>query len=296
MFKNNIILELNDISYYENYGMTKSLEFAKTLTDENYDDINFYLYWIGNNVNYKHNVVIKSFLATQNLTKCKLIIYSDVNLENNIIFDEFKKFKDNIEFRIFDVYKEVKNTILENFKHLSKIKNHELNPALESDFFRLLILNKYGGLYCDFDILFLRDLSPLLKYEFVYKWENYNACPYLNGAVMRLYKNSDISTQMITEMIKTYPSIRSLCWASDVYCSVANYNQNLIVFPASFFNPEWQLSIPIDGFGIYKYSNELFDGSFTWHWHNRWEYNIEKNSKFDILDCIISEKLKNKFL
>jgi len=295
MYKNNKIDELNDISYYENYGIEKSLNFAKTLTEEYTDNINFYLYWIGNNVNYKHYVVLKSFLATQNLEICKLIIYSDVKLENNIIFDEFKKFKNNIEFRIFDVYEETKNTLLENFNYLSKIKNHELNPALESDFFRLLILNKYGGLYCDFDILFLRDMSPLLKYEFVYKWENYKACSYLNGAVMRLFKNSELSIQMIKEIINKEPLIGSLCWASEVYCSVAKYNNNLIVFPASFFNPEWQLSIPINGFEIYKYSEELYDGSFTWHWHNRWESTIEKNSKFDILDNIINKKLKLKY-
>jgi hypothetical protein len=292
MFINNLIPELNDISYFEKDGTEKALDYAKTFSEKYEEPVNFYLYWIGENLNYKHNVVVKSFLATQNLKFCKLVIYSDISLEENIIFKEFDTFKDNIEFRIFDVYEESKNTILENSSYLEFIKNHTLNAALESDFFRLLILYKYGGVYCDFDILFLRDLSPLLKYEFVYKWQNYSIGDLLNGAVMRLFKNSEISTQMLEKMSKATPYIRSLCWASDIYTSVAYVNKNLVIFPASFFNTEWQLNIPIEGFDLYQWSNELFDGSFTWHWHNRWDYEIKPNSKFDILDKIISEKLK----
>lgn len=292
MFINNLIPELNDIFLFEKEGTEKALDYAKSFSDTYEENVIFYLYWIGENINYKHSVVVKSFLATQNLKYYKLVIYGDVSLEKNPIFQEFENFKDNIEFRIFDVYEESKNTILEKSPYLQYIKNHTLNAALESDFFRLLILYKYGGVYCDFDILFLRDLAPLLKYEFVYKWQNYSIGDLLNGAVMRLFKNSEISTQMIEKMYKTPPSISSLCWASNIYTSVAYDNKDLIVFPASFFNTEWQLNIPIEGFSLYEYSDSLYDGAFTWHWHNRWNYPIIQNSKFDNLDKIITKKFQ----
>ena len=33
----------------------------------------------------------------------------------------------------------------------------------------------------------------------------------------------------------------------------------------------------------------LFDGAFTWHWHNKWNDNIEEGSKFEILEKITNE-------
>ena len=35
---------------------------------------------------------------------------------------------------------------------------------------------------------------------------------------------------------------------------------------------------------------ELFDGAFTWHWHNKWDDLIEAGSKFDILEKKINAK------
>jgi hypothetical protein len=39
----------------------------------------------------------------------------------------------------------------------------------------------------------------------------------------------------------------------------------------------------------------MYEGSFTWHWHNRWEEKIEEGSKFDLLDKKIETLFKNKF-
>jgi hypothetical protein len=118
MFINNLIPELNDIFLFEKEGTEKALDYAKSFSDTYEENVIFYLYWIGENINYKHSVVVKSFLATQNLKYYKLVIYGDVSLEKNPIFQEFENFKDNIEFRIFDVYEESKNTILEKSPYL----------------------------------------------------------------------------------------------------------------------------------------------------------------------------------
>lgn len=40
----------------------------------------------------------------------------------------------------------------------------------DSDLTRLLVLYQMGGVWIDFDVLLLRDFSPLLHKEFVHEW------------------------------------------------------------------------------------------------------------------------------
>lgn len=288
-FINNLVPELNNIFLYEKDGVNECLNFAKTLRDGYPYDVDFYMYWIGEPNNSHQLLTIKSFLITQ--PKRKLIIYGDHNISKikENILSNLDLIKDRLEFRFFDVNEESKNTILENSKHLNLIKNHLVTPAVESDFFRTLILHKYGGVYCDFDMIFLRDFSPLLKYEFVYKWQDYSV-QHLNGAVMRLIKNSEISNQLINEINnrQEYP----MNWGSNSYCSIAMRNQNFIVFPAAFFDPEWQSGIKLDlNFSNHKESTNLFDGSFAWHWHGQYHKKAAENSKFEILEKIIDKNI-----
>lgn len=292
----------NNLDLTEDYyfigkeSVNKGLEYAKKMPDIKYEKLNFFAYWIGKDFSYKHATVIKSFLATQDINKCKFYIYCDVDASQNEFIKPYLSL-DCVEFKIFNVEEEVKGTVLENNKTtISLIKNHNLNPALESDFFRILMLYKYGGIYIDFDVLLLRNFSPLLRKEFMYQWENWPSINWINGAIMYVEKQSKLANDLINELNKTPANRDSLCWASDLYCKVREYNNDWVVYPASMFNSEWQYGQPINSFGIYYLSNELFDGAFTWHWHNRWRESIQEGSKFNRLDNIIKEKLKNKNL
>jgi hypothetical protein len=298
---NTEITEFNNIELYvQGKDITeKILDICKTYKTPIDKKYNIFVYWIGSNVNYKHSVVLKSFLATQNLNNATLKIYSDENIGDNPIFDRYKSFK-QIEFHKFDIEEEAKNTIFENFKHNKDIKNHNFNAAYESDFFRLFMLHKYGGFYIDFDILLLRDLSPLLNYDFLYQWGAYpDNKDMINGAVMHFKKDSN-ANKIASEIILNSTARAgqgSLHWASDLYYQVKSKCPELIIFPAAFFNPEWQHNHNENVAGEFekpfikcKRSNELFEGSFTWHWHNKWKDEIEEGSKFDILDKILEEK------
>lgn len=271
------------------------INFCKTLNKEKNVKYNIFLYWIGQNVNYKHSLVIKSFLTSQNIKNATLKIYSDIDLKKQEIFKPYVNLE-SIEFKIFDVYEEIKNTVFEtNFKFVDDIKNHVYNIAYESDFFRILMLNKYGGVYIDFDVLLLRDLSPLLDYDFVYQW-GCGESNLINGAIMHLKKNSNVNKLMASTLcnLDSKPGWGSLHWASDLYKKVHNQDKNLIILPACFFNSEWGLTTNemkiLDPLNEHKYSNKFIDGPFTWHWHNRWDEKINPNSKFDILDKIITKK------
>lgn len=300
MYYNTQIEDLNDIKLYQEglEATNNSLEISKKILNTIDEKYNIFIYWIGNNVTYKHSVVLKSFLATQNLKNATLKIYSDEDLSKNSIFDRYKHFK-QIEFNIFDVEEEIKGTVYENFKYVQEIKQHKFNPAYESDFFRLLMLYKYGGFYIDFDILILRDLSPLMNYDFFYQWGAYpDNNNWINGAVMHLKKNSNANNYSSNLILNTYAIPYSLNWASELYLQVKHVHPEIVIFPAAFFNSEWQCNhvenvtnnITEHPFKKNSRSNDLFEGAFTWHWHNRWNEDIEEGSKFNILDKILEEK------
>jgi hypothetical protein len=119
----------------------------------------------------------------------------------------------------------------------------------------------------------------------------------INGAIMHLKKESRVN-EFLTDLIldtPASPGYGSLTWASNIYLSAKESLEDLVIFPSSFFNSEWQSEIVEDGIlnplKSHKYSNMLYDGCFTWHWHNRWDEDIEEGSKFWILDNILEEKL-----
>lgn len=300
VFYNNKIKELNQSHYKSGPESTyNALEICKKINTPIDEDYNIFIYWIGDNVSYKHSVVIKSFLATQNLDKSKIKIYSDVDISKNPIFDRYRYFK-QVEFHIFDVYKEIIGTKYESFKYCQEIKEHKFNAAYESDFFRLLMLYKYGGIYIDFDVLLLRDLSPLLEYEFLYKWGD-DSHDWINGAIMHLRRGSEINHLFADAMLSrpATPGSGSLSWASDLYVSVKQKTDDLVIFPSAFFNSEWQsnlvTSTGISSMKKHEYSNLMYDGCFTWHWHNLWNDNVEEGSKFDILDKSLEIKFLSKY-
>ena len=298
-YNNQIEILNNESLYYEGIEATeKSLEICRKMDKSIDRKFDIFVYWIGDNVNYKHSVVLKSFLATQNLENATLKIYSDMDLSNNKFFERYKNFK-QIEFHIFDVESEIIGTKYESFRYINEIKMHRFNAAYESDFFRLLMLHKFGGFYIDFDVILLRDLSPLLEYDFLYQWGAYPN-NMINGAIMHLKKDSNVNKALTNAILNTpdISGLASVTWASTLYLTVKPNCPDLIIFPAAFFNSEWQSSCHVnlghllEPLKKHEYSNMLYDGCFTWHWHNRWGEEIEEGSKFNILD----KKLESKFL
>ena len=77
--------------------------------------------------------------------------------------------------------------------------------------------------------------------------------------------------------------------------------------PSTFFNTEWCINKKYKGLGTdienqwfvseLKDKDHLFMEAFTWHWHNSSHKRdvIVENSKFNILQKIIRDRLKNTF-
>lgn len=166
------------------------------------------------------------------------------------------------------------------------------NLAARADAFRILMMHKYGGLYFDMDILFLRDLQTLFwGQEFVYAWEKQ---PYANSALMYFRKGSYITEHIVQKAVK-----RQSCLPWVLFRYGDKIMRYLRVYPCSFFDPLWMgyaEGMPLTRFEdlfcdmdkvICQHVNsfkDFFPGSYTFHWHNLWNREIHENSYISLFE------------
>jgi hypothetical protein len=300
-----------DISYEKNPELycdyKKGLEFLSSLEEEKYqypDEItNFHIYTEVKNE--KELECIKSYFATQNLKKTKLILWSDYDISDN---PHIIPYKDYIDFRVYDPIKEAKGTPIED--EYEKLKATDTKHYLQSDLLRLLVLHKYGGVWVDMDIIFLRDFKPILDQEYMYQWgsetdyANQGAC----ATVLSVKKESEFSIKLL-EVLKTMPISTggTTVWGKDLFAKLYKIYPNFTIFPSTFFNTEWLVGKTDLNFGRELednwFSNKsniaengLFLEAFSWHWHNSSNKDavIEDGSKFDLLRKRIEYMLQKR--
>lgn len=285
--------------YIDNDYALETLKRGLDLRGEGFDDKDqtdkktvYHCFWYGN-IGRKQVFSIKSFLCTQDLHKCRVILWLDMS-------DGFKDHEQNpllkailpfIEVRAYDPVKEIKETPWENYLNITG--GHHNLPK-RADAFRFLILYKYGGLYFDLDVMFLRNFGGLLNFEFCYAWE---AQSYANSALLNLKRKGDISTYILEKSIQ-----KQTVFPWGIFNYSDSYLKELYVFPCAFFDPIWQGLIsenyPLDTFPkffepfgheftnvfeIHSYK-DFFSGCYAYHWHNQWFTEEHENSFFGIFE------------
>jgi hypothetical protein len=275
--------------YYEN--LDACLEYCKKI-DENVnikEKTNFHVFWnVGLPFSRKQTLNLKSYLCTQDIENTTYNLWSNVDLSDNEYLKPFLPF---IKIRVYDPTFETKGTILENRTDIITAQD-EKNWA-KGDLFRLLILHKYGGVYTDVDVVFLRNFAPLINQEFMYKWGREKSM--INGAVMRLFKQSKLSYQLLNEISSGPVVPNSTIWSTNLYEKVRKYNTNWTIFPSGFFNSEWQ-DVNLNTWNpMKKYDYSKYNGSFSWHWHNKWNDEVEEGSKWFDLEKYYDDLLIKKY-
>jgi len=282
-------------SFHSREVVSKSLQYAKNLPPSGFKDpVDFHFYWrVPLDFSRKHVLPLKSAIVTQNLKQCKIILWSNIDLSKEPLLQPLLPY---IETRIWDLAQESNGTPIAGTKMLEGLLD-DRRCWLGGDIFRLLCLHKYGGVYIDMDVVILRDFEPILDQEFMYQWGSSGTTavePVVkqNGAIMRMFAKSKLSIDLLQQWLKTPADPNSTCWGTDLYHHVRKRNSNWEILPCSWFNTEWGFGIPLEPFkkDPYLYSRDLYDGAFTWHWHNKWEDEIEEGSKFEILEKIIEKK------
>jgi hypothetical protein len=286
----------NDLELYkpDKNSYLESLEIAKEIKNTTNEKINFNCFWrVPKDFGRKQLAVIKSILVNHNINDIQINLYSNVDLSNNI---HLKGVLPYINLKIWDPVKESKDTILENDATLDGL--YDSRCWIEGDLFRLLILHNYGGFYLDMDLLVLRDLSPLNNLEFLYQWGTSGFSEFepkitMNGAIMRLNKRSDLSKEFLLRVKQTPPYKDSTCWGNTLYSKITD--NDLLVLPGIWFNSEWGFEGTENDPFKRKEKIELFDGAFTWHWHNKWDDSVEEGCKFEVLEKLHDNKFKELY-
>jgi len=287
IFNDNLELYRPEKSYY-----LKSLKVAKELKDSSNKSLVFHCLWkVPREFGRKQLAVLSSIVANH-AENVIIFLWSNVDLsEHHLLINH--PVRNYIKFIKWDIQSEIKNTILENVPFLNGI--HDDYCYLEGDLFRLLVLYKYGGFYIDMDVLVLRDMTPLNNLEFLYQWGTSGfhitepkIC--MNGAIMRFNKGSAILLEYLEILSKTPPVKNSTIWGNKLYSRIT---QSVLVLPCIWFNSEWGFEdTHLNPFNEAPF--ELFDGAFTWHWHNRWDEAIHPASKFHHLELKHAKQINCK--
>ena len=117
-----------------------------------------------------------------------------------------------------------------------------LFPEVVSDLVRFVVLHLHGGVYCDMDILFLRDMRPLLlpepstgHHSFAEHWVERSHPADYNTAVMSLTAKSSLSTYLLHGGVRMgmnyHPKvIGRMAWKDE-------RNQELLMLDTAAFDP-----------------------------------------------------------
>jgi len=272
----------------------------------------YHMYWHGT-FSSKQAFAVKSFLATQDLENSELWLWLDIEngyagYEENPILRPFLPF---LQIRCFNPEFEARDTPLEKRSDLYD----GVNLASRSDFFRHVVLYKYGGTYVDMDTMFLRDMSMLLRNEhfdceFCYRWSAHIS--HGNSAVIRLRQHSEAARTLLVKCGEV-----GSCRPKHVLRFGDNADLDLLVLPCPFFDPLWPYhdrqdnykDAPFDRFAGFfrkfgwrfkrnpavRSYRDFFPGAFAYHWHNCWDEREHPDSYFGLFnrefDIILREKL-----
>lgn len=150
--------------------------------------------------------------------------------------------------------------------------------AFVSDVARLLVLEKYGGIYFDTDVELIKDISPLMNDDGFIGFEN---DMYVNsGQVIACVPNNPIISEMISEYEKlhftntdeSYNIVACPHLNSDTmerFGLIRNGKEQIVtgihVYPSEYFNPRssitGKLTITADTYSIHWYGKSWFSKS-----------------------------------
>ncbi|KAI0319302.1 glycosyltransferase family 32 protein [Amylostereum chailletii] len=161
---------------------------------------------------------LKSFLATQPVSRSRIIFWSNGDLiASSEVFARYARAYPNVvETRVADVKSLARGTALEGSPYLNM---NDAKAWLDGDIVRLLAMWTEGGVWIDMDMLWTRDVSPLLEHEFVTQWDCFDKIyQTLNGALMHFYKHSPYLCEAFHAIATSDPPrVPSTDWGALLY-------------------------------------------------------------------------------
>lgn len=238
---NNLYNELIDSKLKKKVEKNKLL-YANLLKEHKKYNYNFpkilHLYWDCSSFSYLNLMTVLSFM------KChvgwKINIYCPKNPNKNIswITDE-QKYK-YIGKDYFDELKKINNVLIHKIDTDDlPFKYKEASEVIKSDYFRLYVLNKYGGVWSDFDIIYTNNIEKHYKQKkinskktliiYKYWWNEAERFVYPVGLFISQKRNS-ILTKILENIELFYDKSNYQCLGCKMFEKIFNnYKQNSIL-------------------------------------------------------------------
>jgi len=257
-----------------------ALQSIDNLIHEEYNEpVIYHCYWKGE-INKLNLLSIKSLIITNiiNHTNNKIILWTNnySELFNTLLLNF--PYLEYIDIREFNLENEIKDNYLSNYNYNSILND---DVVYQSDLIRQIILFKYGGVYFDLDMIFLRKLDPLyLSFSnelLLYSWADWN---YPNNAFMvDLTNNPNKSLLNIDKIMK-----RGRGFGFQKALLTYNSDLDYLVLPYSWFDIGFLNSNKYcftkcrDSRSIDWDFSDLPNLPFSYHCHQAHLFNYEKKS------------------
>ena len=158
------------------------------------------------------------------------IIWCPKNPEKNITWDECcnKDFnQDEYYLKYVNEIKNMKNVqiIYKNMDNFLKVDNN-MSEIHKSDLFRYKILNHYGGIWSDLDIVYIKNVTDIINFEF----DTINfLCKdekdyYFPIGLLFSKRNSYLFSYIYTKAIENYDSKKYQCFGAELFFKIFDTN------------------------------------------------------------------------
>jgi hypothetical protein len=231
----------------------------------------------------------------------KVILWLEGCDERDEVYDEVNKYA---EIRKFNFESLVSGTPFVDVEWNLSTQGKRGKFTEDSNLIRLLLLYKYGGVWFDLDVLFLKNFDPIFV-EYgneicLYAWQRLSLPN--NAIVISLSPRSGRLESAIF-----YINDRAEGFSFRRARITYNLPLEFLILPCSWFDPGWISADFKREFGrkpfpalfvstssMYSFDN-FFKHAFCFHWHNGWDRKIQTNSALgqlsDELDQLIGSKL-----
>jgi len=256
--------QYNDINFILNYISKNAIIGTEEVKPIEY----FHCFWKGP-LSDLHLMSLQSLLNTHPNQQIILWTSNLFELNSSKTASKIKSlFKNNIQIIEIDknVFSNANAEILYSRYSLLISGNNQHTLAYASDIIRFVVLQVYGGVWFDLDVLFLRNLNSIHLNQYVSQWGS-DACG--NAAILRLEKNHNLIKTIIKAYDQPFYPTTTFNIENDL---------DITIMPGPFFDILWTKSELIPENLQFKTFDDFFKQEelnlpkeiYAYHWHNRW--------------------------
>ena len=193
-----------------------------------------HLYWDGSPFSYLNLLTVLSFNKYH--MGWKINVFCPINRNKHKSWTSFEQKKEYSGKSYFDELIKIQNVNIHYIDtDLLPFEHKDASEVIKSDYFRLYILNKFGGLWSDFDIIYTNSIEKYYRDKslneskhiiiYRYKWEEANKNVYPVGLFLS-NKNNSVLNSILKNINIFYNKLNYQCLGTTMFESIFEKYKN----------------------------------------------------------------------